>query len=1045
MSRKRLLGEKSRKREPAPQAAHFPFVLAVALLLLAAAVITHLSAGDLRVWPRYLFGAIIWFAAIAILLRDAHLLRQAEDRAASRTPRRSPWRLTSFFFKGAGQKTTLLSLAVVALFSVASHYDFGRFHRGGHFLHYHDVYHYYMGGKYASELGHDGLYAATHRALIENDSSFSDRISMVKNLRTYQRESAAISLQRSDSITSRFSEERWRQFKQDVLFFQSKIPPGLWQLLLLDHGFNATPFWTLVGSSFSAHLALNDLTLYLLASLDLLLIAAMLLLIAYAFDLKTCLLFAIFFFANFFASFDITGGAFLRQLWLASLIAFICFFKKGKMTAAGFCLAISVLDRVFPLVFVLLPVVLLVRHLVRERSLHRGHARLLAAFACSAVLLGGLSARTGGLAAWKDWYGKVSTHNRGFYINQISMRNLFTVSPATALEMSTPEWNEALWLRDRETRDAQSRNSLQAVRAVMLFFLIALMATRQEPDVSLAFLSFAPFILFYPANYYCVVLSVVILCWRRCFWLALTVQAMQALFWLLQSVFSTPMHLEFLHWIVALCLALVYAAFLAGALLRNAQRHFGFRKGYLAIVAGGALCVVTAVVADVKAVREDRTWVALDLTPADIGRVRRATVHSEQMASWGSGWSGGDHLVFVGQGVGAVGTVEVSVKHTGPYRVKVDYSVAPPFGVVEFSVNDQAPHEPVNLFSPRVGIRSVVYDGIALDEGINDVTFTVVGKDPAATDYHFAIDRIVISKEAGAGGVVDPAATRRSRREALDRAVSWILAHPADCFDGGRIGVCAEILALYSLSENPQLSGSRSSYLKEIRERFVRLDSARGYRTQPAEYEMLVAAAYVGRRLDIDLEAFDLIAEDVSQWAAAYYGDESGLRPLFLCEYLKRVNPTADVPCHIARSILGREYSARTLLKVLAGDVDRTTAPVVSFTLRAIAQDVCALSDFGNEPLPQEGVFADSAFWAQLCQRGIYWGRETGDLIGVARMILVAKCLNVESAVPSFQGGVRFLVQHQEPDGCFGVSSPYSPNAYRDGVLAAMMALGASL
>ncbi|MFH1417967.1 MAG: hypothetical protein ABII12_06750 [Planctomycetota bacterium] len=90
-------------------------------------------------------------------------------------------------------------------------------------------------------------------------------------------------------------------------------------------------------------------------------------------------------------------------------------------------------------------------------------------------------------------------------------------------------------------------------------------------------------------------------------------------------------------------------------------------------------------------------------------------------------------------------------------------------------------------------------------------------------------------------------------------------------------------------------------------------------------------------------------------------------------------------------------------------------------------------------------MFADRTFWAQLCERGIRWGRETGNLVSAARLILVTKCLEVESAVPSFQLGVGFLLRHQEPDGCFGVSSPYSPNAYRDGVLAAIMALGASL
>ena len=189
---------------------------------------------------------------------------------------------------------------------------------------------------------------ATHRALIENDRTLSGTISVIKNLRTYQLEGNAVSLERSASVARLFSEQRWQEFKQDVFFFQSKIPPDWWRFLLVDHGLNATPFWIFVGSSFSAHLPLNNGTLFLLASFDLLLIAVMLLLVRYAFGMKTALLFAIFFFANFFATFDIVGGGFLRELWLACLVAFVCFLKKGRMGAAGCCLAVSALDRVFP-------------------------------------------------------------------------------------------------------------------------------------------------------------------------------------------------------------------------------------------------------------------------------------------------------------------------------------------------------------------------------------------------------------------------------------------------------------------------------------------------------------------------------------------------------------------------------------------------------------------------------------------------------------------------------------------------------------------------
>jgi hypothetical protein len=157
------------------------------------------------------------------------------------------------------------------------------------------------------------------------------------------------------------------------------------------------------------------------------------------------------------------------------------------------------------------------------------------------------------------------------------------------------------------------------------------------------------------------------------------------------------------------------------------------------------------------------------------------------------------------------------------------------------------------------------------------------------------------------------------------------------------------------------------------------------------------------------------------------------------------VTPTGESYGNIDQSILHREHHQRVLSKMLAGDVDRRKVGAVSAAFFSIAQDVCALTDFGREPLPQSDVLDDRAFWAGLCEEGLRWGRETGDLVTVARLILVAKCFEVEPLVPSFEAAVDFLVQRQEPDGCFGVSDPRSPNAFRAGVLSAIMAIASSL
>lgn len=1046
-SGKRVAKSKQQPEGRSVKAGDLADVLAVALPLLVAAVITNLPSVYRLGWSQSLFRSLVWIVTVAILLFDARLRRQAESNDAVRTARSSRRSGGNFFLRARSDRAILAALGVVALFAAISHYNFGRFHRDGAFLHYHEFYHYYMGSKYIPELGHDGLYAATHRALVENDDSLAGSIPLVKNLRSYEREGQAVSWERSASVARVFSERRWQEFREDVRFFQARIPANWWQFVLIDHGFNATPFWTMVASSLSTHLPLHDGSLYALAALDLLLIAAMLLLVRYAFGTKTCLLLAIFVFANFFGVFDITGGAFLRQLWLAALIGFVCFFKKGRLVLAGLCLAVAALDRVFPLLFGLLPAFLFVKETVGRRSLRHAQSRFIAALAGSLVLLGGLSAVTSGeTAAWKGWYGKIRAHNQCFYINQIAMRNLFVVNPATAHQNVADGWNEASWWRERETLDARSRHTLLAVRALLLVLLVFLVVGQKDSEPSLALLSFTPFLLFYPANYYCVFLAVIIVCWQRAFWLALAMQALQGLFWLLTVAFATAAHLELLHWIVALCLVVTFLVFLTISLLQTVRRKPVLSRAGQLILAGGAVCLAGAVVADVYEGRADRDRVALDLVPEDVRSVNGAEVMSEQMARWGTGWSRNDHLVFMAQAPGAHCTINVPASRAGSHRVRIDYSEAPPFGVTALAVNGQAPLQSVDLYSPRVGIRPVVYEDIVLREGSNEFTFTVQGKHRASQHYHFALDRIAVDwagePDESAGG----AASGQQRRRALDTAVSWVLANPADSFDGGRIGVCSEIVMLFCLASNPELSDDRETYIHQIERRFRQLNARPAYRTEPDEYEMLAAAAHVASRLKIDFPAFGEQAGRVRQWAESFYTDDGVVvRPLFLGAYLNRLDPAAAPAFRMDQSILYQEYHRRQLFGLMAGDVDSAKSLAVKGTLAAMSRDVCALIDFGQQALPRSEMFADRQFWAQLCDRAMRWATETGDCLTVARVVLMARHLNVDQLVPSFDAAIEFLLKHQEPDGSFGPTSPRKPNPFREGVLTAALAIAEGL
>ena len=1008
------------------------------LPLAVAVLIVNLPAIHGLGWPRYVLNCLIWLTTLAILVHDPQMRGRREDSADAAEARR---RERKPLLKLRSDRTILAALGVVALLSLLSYYDFGRFHGGGRFVHYHDLYHYYMGSKYFPEVGYEGLYAATHRALVENQPAMSGGISLVKNLRTYDIENARISWQRSDGVTARFSDSRWEQFKHDVRFFQARLAPAEWQVLLVDHGFNATPFWTGVGAALSSRLPLNSATLLLLALIDPLLVAAALVLVWLTFDARTGLLAVIFLCANFFGVFDITGGAFLRQLWLAALIGFVCCYRRGWMWPAAALLAVAALDRVFPAVFALPAAVLLIIDTVRRRSAGRVQARFLAAFVAFAAGLGLTVCLTvGGPRSWTDWYDKISAHNRWFYTNQLSLRNLFTVNPAQSLRTISEGWNEGLWLRERETLDARTRNTLLAGRTVLLGLLIATVAKRKDALASLALVSFVPLVLFYPADYYCVFLVAAILCWRGNRGLALALVGLQALFWLVNIPLSSGVCLELLHWVISLCLIVVFVVFLGRELLNGGQDQRARRKAPLPLLAGAAAILLAGFVADTRAARRQPLPFELDLTPDDVLLAENLQPGLEHMASWGNAWSRNDHLLCVTTGAAARAVVRVPAPSDGMYSLAVTYSTGPPFGIVTLAINGEQPISTLNLYAPNVGVRTEVYDEVALKGGDNEFSFAVTGKDRAAKDQFFAVDTIKLDYAAPREASSSTAACRA----ALERALAWLMTHPADCFDGGRPAICKEIAVLHSVMSTPQLAEWGSKCMPELQQRIERLNTDCGPRLHLHEYDGMLLAGHVARQFNLEFIALAPVAEQLKPWIESVYADRSAAQLLFAGEYFNRLYPEQAVAINVEQSLVYREYSERKLAQVLAGDVDRNKTRAVMATISALSQDVCGLTDFGRLA-PPAGYLADQEFWGRLCEDGLRWSMQTGDLLTLARVIQLAECLRVAGAVPGLPAAVDLLVEHQRGDGSFGAITCDNPNPYREGVLNAALALKASL
>jgi len=238
-------------------------------------------------------------------------------------------------------------LALLGIVSFCSWFNLFRFHFDDT-VHLWDIYHYYIGAKYFPELGYSAMYECTTVAEAEVFGPASVAGRTITNLVTNQIESAAPVVADPARCTSRFSEERWRDFKADVRFFHGQFTRDRWTEVLHDHGYNGTPVWGALGRAIASLGPASEDQLHLLAAIDPILIAVMWGFVVWAFGWRVACVGLLWWGTNYPSRYYWNGGAFLRMDWLALAMAGICLVKKGRPGLGGFALTYSALLRVFP-------------------------------------------------------------------------------------------------------------------------------------------------------------------------------------------------------------------------------------------------------------------------------------------------------------------------------------------------------------------------------------------------------------------------------------------------------------------------------------------------------------------------------------------------------------------------------------------------------------------------------------------------------------------------------------------------------------------------
>jgi len=359
-------------------------------------------------------------------------------------------------------------------------------------LSYWEATHYYLGAKYAPEIGYDGLYHCilTADAQAGLASARSTR-GGVRDLATNKGLRTRFVLADAAGCTDRFSAERWASFQVDQAHLRSKFPPRVQLNILQDHGYNGTPVWSLVGRAVGALGDLDDLRLRVAFAIDPILIVLSFVLIARTFGARALCLSLVLFGTGFAFGNWFTAGAMMRFGWFATAVGGVCALARRRWALAGALLAASTLLRLFP-VFLIGGVLLgaLVR-MVRERRVvpDAPTVRFAAGAAAAALVLVLLSIPAGGgVDIWRGFVNNTVKHtgtsgaqNLGFDALTLP---LYRDPAAAPLDFRTSDHRRA------RVQGSTTHMLVRVIVGLVSFGLVA-WAVRREPPWVCALLGLA--------------------------------------------------------------------------------------------------------------------------------------------------------------------------------------------------------------------------------------------------------------------------------------------------------------------------------------------------------------------------------------------------------------------------------------------------------------------------------------------------------------------------------------------------------------------------
>ncbi len=392
----------------------------------------------------------------------------------------------------------LLALSAVAAYFQFAHYPLEGYHRW-------ELFHYYVGAKYAPELGYSRLYDCAAVAEAELGDGDGVRRRTLRDLATNVVVPAAGALDRPEACKQRFDSQRWLGFVADIDWFRHASGPRKWRGMQNDHGYNPSPVWTVAGRAIASLSAPSDRFFRAVAALDNLLMVAIIAMLGWAFGWRAAAVGTVFWGLQAPSVFGWTGGAFLRQDWLFCTVISAALMRRRYYLLAGFALGYAALLRLFPAVLWTGPLVLVAPYLLKRQRIPSRYRRLFAGGLISACLLVPASLVVAGPQAYGEFIARIGTHSSTPIANHMSLRTVLSASSEGSLERKL---DRALvdpvepWKQARRERLRQLRWLHWASVAAFMVMLIATLRRLRTPWLAMALSLAAVPILTDPSCYY---------------------------------------------------------------------------------------------------------------------------------------------------------------------------------------------------------------------------------------------------------------------------------------------------------------------------------------------------------------------------------------------------------------------------------------------------------------------------------------------------------------------------------------------------------------